>query len=168
VTDAASGGRLSSMVVRAYTAAGLDVSATTSDSAGRYTLGLPQGDYRILAYDQNGVYATSFGPNADSFETAPILHLTATDVANYNFALPVGGSISGAVTAAGGSVSQAVVAVYNLSGTRRGFTAADSSGNYSIVVPPGTLRCSPFILTQSVPSTVIDKAEIGMSTAPRK
>jgi len=137
VTDAASGGRLASMVVRAYTAAGQDTSATTTDSSGRYTLGLPPGDYRILAYDQSGVYATSFGPGADSFETAPILHLTTADVANYNFALPVGGSMTGNVSAAGGSVSQAVVAVYNLSGTRRGFTAADNSGNYSIVVPPG-------------------------------
>ena len=140
VTDATTGGRLPAMVVRAYTAAGFDAGAATSDSNGRYILSLPAGDYRILAYDQNGVYATTFAGNADSFETSSVLNITNVDVPNYNFALRLAGYITGRVSSPSDVIPQAVVAAYNLSGTRRGFTVADDNGNFQLVVPPGKYK----------------------------
>ncbi|MGZ8851560.1 MAG: MSCRAMM family protein, partial [Thermoanaerobaculia bacterium] len=140
VTDASTGVRLPSMIVHAYAANGTDPGLlSTTDSNGKYILSLPPGDYRILAYDQTGVYATSFAADAESFETSPVLKANG-DVSNYNFALRTGGSVSGRVIAASAPVSQAVVAVYNLSGTRRGFTVSDAFGDYSIVVPPGSYK----------------------------
>lgn len=176
VTDA-SGTRLSSMVVRAYTAAGADALASTTDSNGRYGLGLFPGDYKILAYDQNGVYATSFGTNADSFDNAPVLHVGSADVANYNFTLQVAGSITGSVRAGNSGVSQAVVSVYNLSGTLRGFTSTNSSGDYSIVVPPGQYKVIAYDNTKvyapdffraqsSFATATIVEVAAGAATAP--
>lgn len=140
VTDATSGLRLTSMIVRAYKATGEDPGLlTTTDSNGRYILSLAPGDYRILAYDQAGVYATSFAGDADSFETSAVFTANA-DATNYNFALKPGGTVTGRVVSGSTPVRQAVVAAYNLSGTRRGFTVADLSGNYSIVLPPGKYK----------------------------
>jgi len=144
VTDASTTLRLSSMVVRVYAATGEDIGVlTTTDSNGRYVLGLPSGDYRILAYDLNGVYATSFAGDAESFETSSVLK-AAADVNNYNFALRPGGTVTGRVLSSSGPISQAVVAAYNLSGTRRGFTTADAKGNYTIVLPAGTYKLVAF------------------------
>ncbi|MGZ4808139.1 MAG: hypothetical protein ACXV7D_02320 [Thermoanaerobaculia bacterium] len=141
VTDFGSGRRLPSMIVSVYTASGIDAGIlVTTDSNGRYAIGLSRGDYRILAYDQNGVYATSFAGDAESFETSPALKVADADIPEYNFALRLGGTVTGRVVSGSGLVSGAVVAAYNLSGTRRGFTTADAAANYSIVLPPGRYK----------------------------
>ncbi len=145
VTDAGTGSNLPSMIVRAYTSAGADPGLlTTTDSTGRYTLGVPPGDYRILAYDQNGIYATTFAGDADSFETSAELSVGDKNVANYNFALRRGGVVTGRALAGSSPIGDGVVAAYNLSGTRRGFTVPDNSGNYSIVLPPGPFKLVAF------------------------
>ncbi|HEX8169763.1 MAG TPA: carboxypeptidase regulatory-like domain-containing protein [Thermoanaerobaculia bacterium] len=136
-----SGGRaLSGMVVAAYDPSGALRATASTDPTGLYVLNLPAGDYRLLAYDPAGVYATLFDGNAESFETTPVRTIGAAG-AQVSFALVKGGTVSGQVTIAGGSPGGgAVVEVYNLSGTRRAFATADASGNFSIVVPPGQYK----------------------------
>jgi len=145
VTDADLKSPLGLMVVAAYTESGTLQSTTTSDSQGRYVLGVPAGGYRVLAYDQAGVYATAFGNDAESFETSPVVSVV-DGVTGINFSLRRGGNVTGLVIAlgAGRPLSGITVAAYNLSGTRRGFTQTDSPGTYSLVLPPGQYKLAAF------------------------
>lgn len=139
VSSASSGVRLSSMVVAAYDTSGVLRANGTTATNGRYTLSVPPGDYRVLAYDPAGVFATAFDGGADSFETSPVRNVA--EAVEIDFALVTGGMISGTVSVSGGGrLGDAVVEVYNLSGTRRAFGATDALGEYSIVVPPGDYK----------------------------
>ena len=142
VTDAQSGAKLPSMVVAAYNSSGALQATATTDSSGRYFLtSLPSGEFRVLAYDQNGIYATTFAGNAESYETSPTV---SPDRSGYDFALIKGGTASGSVARSdGGSVVGITVAAYNLSGTRRAFVER-VSGAWTLVLPPGTYKFVAF------------------------
>lgn len=144
VTSSATGAPLSGMVVAAYDAAGNLVGTATTDATGFYVLTLPAGAYRLLAYDLAGTYATMFDANAESFETSPLRTIPSSG-AQVSFALVKGGAIAGTVqTSAGVPRANAIVEAYNLSGTRRGFTTTNSSGEYSLVLPPGEYKVVAF------------------------
>lgn len=138
VSNAANGTPLSNMVVQAYDTK-LEGAATT-DLAGNYDLNLTlsSGSVRLLAYDPQGIFATAFAGNADSFDTTPPTN--AASPATVNFRMQTGGTITGAVNLVNGSPFAATVDAYNLSGTRRGSAQANSSGVYSILVPPGQYK----------------------------
>jgi hypothetical protein len=132
---------LASMVVAAYDPSGTLRGTATTDSAGLYVLTLPAGSYRVLAYDNSGVYATVFDGGAESFETTRVTTLGATQTVHIDFALPPGGDVTGIVSSpSGAAVANGVVEVYNLSGTRRAFTTTNASGGYSVVLPPGEYK----------------------------
>ncbi|HEX2060254.1 MAG TPA: carboxypeptidase-like regulatory domain-containing protein, partial [Thermoanaerobaculia bacterium] len=140
VSDAASKALLGGMVVAAYDTTGALRGSATTDSAGLYVLTIPAGDYRVLAYDPAGNYATMFDANAESFETSPVRSI-GNSGAMIHFALVRGGTITGRVANASGVARPgATVEAYNLSGTRRGFTTADALGNYTLVLPPGQFK----------------------------
>jgi hypothetical protein len=140
VTNAVPGVPLAGMKVSAYDTTGTLRGTASTAPTGFYVLSLPAGEYRLLAYDEAGIYATSFDGNADSFESSPVRRITDSG-AQVSFVLVKGGRVTGRVTVANGSgLPGAVVEVYNLSGTRRGFTTTNDSGDYSLVVPPGTYK----------------------------
>lgn len=144
VTDAASKAPLGGMIVAAYDTSGALRDTATTDSAGLYALTISAGDYRVLAYDPAGNYATAFDASAESFETSPVRSI-GNGGATIHFALVRGGTITGRVTNASGVARPgATVEAYNLSGTRRGFTTADSLGNYTLVLPPGQYKIAAF------------------------
>ena len=135
------GVRLPGKVVEAYDAAGVLRGTATTDNTGSYTLAVPAGAYRVLAYDPEGTYATSFHPgDRDSFERSLPVTVAEGAPVDVHFQLVLGGRIGGTVTAANAPLADAVVEVYNLSGTRRGFTRTNAAGQYSIVAPSGELR----------------------------
>jgi len=140
VADARNGFRLASMVVRAYEVpAGVVAAEGTTGPNGAYVLAVEAaGQYRVLAFDPDGNYATQFDGNADSFETTPIR--TVTSALTVNFALVTAGRLAGFVSSTAGSVAGVTVAAYNLSGTRRAFTTVAATGEFSIVVPPGDYK----------------------------
>lgn len=140
VTSAAGGSALSGMTVSAYDASGALRGTTTTDASGQYTLTLPAGSYRVLAYDNSGTYATVFYGNAESFETSAFVQATETAIVTANFALPRGGTVGGVVLASGAPLANAIVEAYNLSGTRRAFTTTNASGQYSLVLPAGDYK----------------------------
>lgn len=128
------------MTVQAYSASGTVTTAAPTDANGGYWLPLPSaGQYRILAFDPNGTYATAFSGGADSYESSPILTLGATDIATVDFQLQPGITVSGSVLSGSSPLSSATVAAYNLSGTRRGF-ATVTGGAYSLVLPAGDYK----------------------------
>jgi DNA/RNA endonuclease YhcR with UshA esterase domain len=138
--QSATGAPLSGMVVAAYDSTGILRGTATTDATGLYVLIVPQGSYRILAYDQAGVYATAFDANAESFETSPLRSIGANG-AQVSFTLVRGGTITGRVQSANGAPGAGmIVEAYNLSGTRRGFTTANAAGEYTLVVPPGDYK----------------------------
>lgn len=128
--------------VAAYMSGGTPVATTTTNAAGAYTLTVAAGTYRVLAYDPNGVFATSFYADADSFETSKDLVLTsATALTNINFHLVRAGYVAGHIS----GPASAVVAAYNAqSGTRRGFTTTDSGGNFRLALPPGSYAIAAY------------------------
>lgn len=140
VSNTETHGVLSSMVVAGYDTNGTLQGSATTDSTGRYELQLPDGSYRLLAYDPKGLFATTFGGDADSFDTSPVVPIGPQPEV-VNFALRLAGRVAGSVSiVSDGPVAQATVAAYNLSGTRRGFVQTDGAGNYSIVLPPGQYK----------------------------
>ena len=146
VSDADAKAPLASKNVAAYTATGTLQGTATTDSQGRYVLGLPSGDYRILAYDPTGTYATTFGNDADSFETSSVISVVDA-VSGVNFALLRSGSVAGTVFSAGigRPLNGMTVAAYNAgSGTRRGFAQTDSRGTYALVLPPGAYKLAAY------------------------
>jgi hypothetical protein len=130
---------LAAMTVVAYDSSGIARVNATTDANGHYTLSLAAGSYRVLAYDLNGVYATSFFDGAESFETSALLNLQTALTAN--FSLVRAGTIAGTITArSSGPLAGVTVAVYNISGTLRGSTQTDAAGHYQLSVPPGTFK----------------------------
>ena len=144
VSESPNGPVLRSMVVAAYTRAGLLQGNTTTDVSGHYDLALPSGQYRVLAYDPAGTYATTFGNDAPSFEESPLISIATDQVVTANFALRRGITVTGSVVTTGGSRAGVIVAAYNLSGSRRGFTTTNSAGNYSLVLPPGSYKFAAY------------------------
>jgi hypothetical protein len=143
VRDAQSLTPLRAMVVAAYRNDGSIQGSATTDASGNYGLSLPSGDYRMLAYDLSGVYATTFAGDADSYETTvPIVVGEPTLTRTFN--LRRGGTIRGKIAGDSSALANATVAVYNLSGTRRGFSPTDGGGTYSLVVPPGSYKLVAF------------------------
>jgi hypothetical protein len=147
-TVTSAGAPLSSMTVDAYGSDGTIKASGQTTSSGTYALTLPSGTYRLLAYDPNGVYATSFYDNASSFETsAPVT--VATSTVTVNFSLVLAGHISGHITAAvsGALLPNMTVAAYNVDGTRRAFTNTDAAGAYDLTLPQGTFKLAAFDTT---------------------
>ena len=141
VTDGQTGAKLPSMVVAAYAASGALQATATTDSAGRYSLSLPGGEFRLLAYDNSAAYATTFAGNAESFDISPFV---SGNQANYDFTLIRGGTAIGSVSGGGGGLSGITVAAYNISGTRRSFATTNAIGSYTMVLPPGTYKFVAF------------------------
>lgn len=135
---------LAAITVVAYDVNGLPITTTSTGAGGGYTLAVPFGTYRLLAYDLNGTYATSYYSNATSFETSAWLSVTAS-LTGVDFQMVRGYPVSGRVVASGGTpLTGIVVAAYNTDGSRRGFTKTDGSGVYGLVLPPGTYRFAAY------------------------
>ncbi|HUP50612.1 MAG TPA: carboxypeptidase-like regulatory domain-containing protein [Thermoanaerobaculia bacterium] len=140
----AAGGPLADMTVQAYNPAGFPVT-TTTNSQGGYFLGVSPGTYRLVAYDNSGTYAVSFG-GAPSFEQSEAINLSAGQGATVNFVLPLGVKIEGFVGSAisGAALHGAVVAAYNLDGSRRTFVTTNADGSYNLTVPPGSYKIASY------------------------
>ncbi|HEY5610948.1 MAG TPA: carboxypeptidase-like regulatory domain-containing protein [Thermoanaerobaculia bacterium] len=140
------GQALQGMAVAVFNVAGTSSFGAVTDAQGRYNVALSPGDYRVLAYDPNGVYATRFFPNADSFEASAILTLASGDrLTTIDFQLERAGRVTGRVTDVNGVALQGMtVAAYNPSGSRREFTTTSSTGQYSLVLPSGPFRIAAY------------------------
>ncbi|HEX8152628.1 MAG TPA: carboxypeptidase regulatory-like domain-containing protein, partial [Thermoanaerobaculia bacterium] len=167
VTAADTRQTLRGMVVAVYDAAGSLSGTATTDATGFYSVTLPAGNYRVLAYDPLGAYATAFDGNAQSFSTSPVVSLGATQNLTINFVLPVGTVVSGIVQTPGGALLPgATVAAYNLSGTLRGFTTTDLQGGYSLVLPAGEYKLVAYDESASYASSFYRNAFDFISATP--
>lgn len=136
------GAALAGITVAAYNSAGALAGQTETNSSGIYQLALPAATYRILAYDNQGTWATSFYNDASSFETsAEITIAPGSSRSGLDFRLRPGVKIHGAVTnTAGAPLPDMVVSAYNLDGTRRAHQKTNSNGQYVMTVPAGQYK----------------------------
>jgi hypothetical protein len=134
------------MTVVAYRADGTATVTATTNTSGAYSMtSIFGGAYFVLAYDPSGTYATSFWSDAESFETSKILQLESILTATVNFRLVRAGFAAGRVTdSTGAGLKSMTVAAYNPSGTRRGFTTTDVTGNFTLALPPGSYRIAAY------------------------
>ena len=133
---------ISGMTVAAYNSSGFLAATTLTDSQGRYSIALPAGTYRILAYDNNGLYAVAFYKGATSFEASEPIALASLAIITVDFKLERGQEVRGVVAefTNGAGIAGAIVAAYNPDGTRRTFTTTGQSGNYTLILPPGSYK----------------------------
>lgn len=141
VVDEGSGAGLSGMTVQAWTPEGALVATASSDVTGSFSLAVTPAGYRLLAYDNSGFYATNFYDRAESFETSSIIAVTTNGLSGVRLVLERSGFIEGTVAAKDKSpIEDAIVTVYNQSGTPRAFTATDAAGHYLVAVPGRTYK----------------------------
>lgn len=139
-TDATSSISLSNISVAAYGPTGLPETITSTDQAGRFTLALKYGTYRLLAYDDAGVYATSYYSNASSYESSAQLDVRES-LSGVVFQMVRGHPVTARVVSTGGvPLVGMVVAAYNGDGSQRGFEKTGGNGSCTLILPPGTYR----------------------------
>ena len=140
------GASLGDITVQAYNPAGFAVNTVTTTPQGDFTLVVPSGTYRVLAYDNSGRWAVSFYNNALSYETSEAINVTDGQRVTVNFVLSPGLSISGFVgsAATGAPLPGAVVAAYNLDGSRRTFVRTNNDGSFNLTVPAGSYKIAAY------------------------
>jgi hypothetical protein len=135
------GGALAGMGVQAWAAAAATPVTTTSSATGGWTLSLPAGSYRLLAWDPAGVRATDFHRGASSFGGSTLVGVAdCTDLAGVDFDLSPAGYLAGAVLdgATGAPLAGLTVAALNADGTVRGRATSSAAGTFVLALPEGS------------------------------
>ena len=154
VTDAATGDPLPGVSVTVFDSAGFAVGGSTpANSSGTYltTVGLTPGRYYVRTSNQlgyvNKLY-NGFGCLACSALTGTPIDITGTTSnLSINFALEMGGRISGSVTGAGAPLQDAFVGVFSSGGTFLTSASAGTGGQY--VTGEGLPTGEYFLVTQN-------------------
>ena len=135
VTDQVTGQPIANAFVSAntYDCCG-EGNGTQTDANGSYVIdSLPSGTYRVSARKDG--YVREFWQNTSNFESStPVVVTAPNDTGGIDFALEVGGSISGVVTEVDGvtPISNAFVRAENLGGGGGSRTLALADGTYTI------------------------------------
>jgi hypothetical protein len=176
----APGGRISGTVIDAATSApianvfvqirrgtdGQGVSNTFTDGSGNYVSGpgLPTGTYYAVTLNSLG-YVDEFYDNIICFGCSfnagtPISVTVGATTPGINFALDLGGRISGRLTDAGTGepIANGIVNIYNSTGSFISSVSADSSGNYMTFsgVPAGSCFVRTFVIGQGYVNELYD------------
>ena len=182
VTNATTSAVASGVTVEAYSSTGAFVGSTATNGAGVYTLGaLPAGSYFARTFNSQGLidqlYNVACSGSSCTVTTGTPIPVTAgSTTGNINFALALGGRISGRVVdaATSAALSNVSIGVYSSSGSFAASAVTDASGNYttSTGLPTGTyyaeasssgyiselynnISCLPCILTNGTPIAVL-------------
>jgi acetyltransferase-like isoleucine patch superfamily enzyme len=133
------GSGLQSVTVRAFNAAGVQVGSSTTGPTGDYTIGgLAGGNVFLrttngLGYRNQRYLGLDCSASCDVLAATPVVVATGGVVSGVDFALALGGSISGNVsnTSAAG-IGGVQVQVYDSAGSLAGFAVTGPGGNYSV------------------------------------
>jgi Carboxypeptidase regulatory-like domain len=137
-----SGGLRPGLTVAAYNLSGTRRGFTSTNAAGNYSLVLPPGAYKTVAYDDAGSLAPSFFRDRSSFEEADVVTVDAGRAnTGIDMFLEIGARASGLVTdAAGAPLTNASVIVFSPSGSYVTFASTGADGRFSMTLAPGTYR----------------------------
>ncbi|HJT17814.1 MAG TPA: carboxypeptidase regulatory-like domain-containing protein [Thermoanaerobaculia bacterium] len=144
VVAASSGTPLAGMTVAAYNSgSGTRRGFTQTDSAGKYTLVLPPGPYRVAAYADNGTYSARFYNDQPSFATAADINVVSgQSAALTNLRLALSSHVSGNVIDADTNLplSNKIVVIYTTDGTQLGSVVTDALGNFTATLAAGDYK----------------------------
>ena len=138
-------GPLTNIVVAAYNLDGSRRGFVKTNAGGLYTIVLPPGDYKFVAYDENFASALMHAPEfyleQTSFEPAATVSVRS-DVSALNFTLAAGSKVTGRVRdkLTGAPVAGVVVGAYEPNGGLRYSTTTNTLGEFLFVLPEGTFR----------------------------
>ncbi|HEX9986134.1 MAG TPA: carboxypeptidase regulatory-like domain-containing protein [Thermoanaerobaculia bacterium] len=141
VVTAASSPR-AGITVAAYNLSGTLRGFTKTDANGAYRLVLPAGTYKVAAFDEARVYATSFHRESASFGGASSIVVSADATTSIDFSLSNGARVRGRVTEAGSGVAlfSVTVTAYDAAGHVAATTLTASNGTYELFLPAGSYR----------------------------
>jgi Carboxypeptidase regulatory-like domain len=133
----------SGLIVEAYNLSGTRRAFTTTNAAGEYSLVLPPGDYKIVAFDANGIYAPLFYANSKTFAEAATVRVTAsqtTAAVSFNLqpAARVSGTVRDEVTQL--ALPNMLVYAFTSDGVQAAVDTTDANGAYSFSLPAGAYR----------------------------
>ncbi len=142
-------GPLPGIGVSAWDESGIGAGGGVTDASGRYTiLGLPIGDYFVVAFDSTRVHVSeihddipTMGMRKDFFSGTPVPVTGVGMSPIVNFELAVGGTFEGTVTeqGTGTPVTNPYIEVYDADGTRVRYFSGEASGAYTVgVLPDGS------------------------------
>jgi large repetitive protein len=136
------GGLRPVFTVAAYNPSGTRRGITTTNAAGIYSIVLPPGTYKMVAYDDAGSFAPSFFRDHLTFADADAVTVGAAQtISSTDFFLQLGARLSGSVVnTAGAPIPGAVVIAYSTAGLQITFAIAGADGRFFMTVPPGTYR----------------------------
>lgn len=137
------GANVANAIVEAYNLSGTRRGFTTTNAQGSYSLVLPPGEYKLVAYDQGGAFAASFYRDALNFLTATPVGVSARVVrAGIDFRLGVAARATGTVIDASTMTPLASIDVYAYTDTGLGVakTSTDANGVFRFALPPGRYR----------------------------
>lgn len=137
-----SGAPIAEAVVEAYNPSGTRRGFTVTDAQGQYSMVLPPGGYKILAYDSARLYGFSFFREAISFDDAWLLTVRASQHSAATFRLASASRITGSVSdaATGLPLGSITVYAYTAAGALVAATTTNANGSYSLSLPPGLYR----------------------------
>jgi hypothetical protein len=136
------GASLPNVTVAAYNLSGTRRGFTSTDSAGSFTLALPPGTFKIVAYDDALNYAPTFFDKATSFAAANAVSIASAESATVNIQLPLGAKLTGSITdrATLAALSAMRVTAYAGDGSIAAQSLTGSDGRYAMAARAGALR----------------------------
>ena len=138
----ANGSPAAGAVVEVYNLSGTRRAFASTNSQGNYSIVLPPGQYKLIAYDPNGEYSFSFHPGVRTFaEASPVAVATAA-LSAVDFRLEIAARVSGTVVdlASGLPLGAISVYAYTPSGVQVTTTTTGANGMFSLAVPAGDYR----------------------------
>jgi ribosomal protein L30E len=148
VTAEGTGTPLSSVTVYVYNSSNVSQGTVATNASGVYSKGgLLPGTYYVRTVNSQGYVDELYSNLPCAGGCSPytsgtgVAVTTGSTASGINFALALGGSITGTVTAAGSGIpiSSAAVYFYNASGASVGYVATNASGVYTkTALAPGT------------------------------
>jgi len=139
VLDGSTGLPLAGAVVSAYNTDGSLRSFTATALNGTFTLIVPAGSYKLVAYHEVLPYVPEFYRETALFESAALVTAPASGLV---FSIERGVKIHGTIRAKGSDqpLEGLSVVAYDLQGTVRSRTTTNPGGEFSLVVPAGSYK----------------------------
>lgn len=135
-------GSAENITVAAYNLNGSRRGFTTTTPAGAYTLVLPPGSYKLVAYDAAGNLAPKFFQEQPSFASATVVTVSAGQNTAIGFRLDAAAHFTGAVVDAATNQPLADIGViaYDANGVAISRATTDVNGVFDLRVPGGAYR----------------------------
>lgn len=136
------GSSLEGLTVAAYNISGTRRAFTRTAANGAYKLILPPGDYKLVTYDEGGVFGTSFHRDVRAFADATVVRVGEEIDSAVVFRVEPAARVHGVTIAAasGAPLPSMTVYAYTAGGALLGSTATSANGAFSLLLSRGATR----------------------------